>query len=125
MIKRDDKPEWAVIPYEEYLSLLEKAEMLDDVATYDRAIVTADGEAVPHDVVERLLEGENPVKVWRTYRGLTQHDLAGQAKLSQSYLAMMERGERDGTIKALKRIAKALDVDLDDLVDMHDDEEPA
>ncbi len=31
IIKQDDKPEWAVIPYETYLQLVEKAEMLQDI----------------------------------------------------------------------------------------------
>lgn len=123
IIKQGEQPEWAVIPYQEYLDLLEKAETLDDVAAYDKA-VAADEEWIPHEVVKSLAEGKNPIKVWRAYRGLTQHDLAEKTGLSQSYLAMMENGEREGTVKALKRIAKALDVDIDDLVDMHD-EEPA
>ncbi len=123
IIKQDDKPEWAVIPYEEYLALLEKAEMLNDIEAYDRAIAD-NGENIPHEIVKKLVEGENPIKVWRAYRGLTQHDLAGKTGLSQSYLAMMERGERKGTVKALKLLAKALEVDIDDLIDMHD-EEPA
>ncbi|EDZ65280.1 Helix-turn-helix domain protein [Nitrosococcus oceani AFC27] len=119
LIKRGDKPEWAVLPYEEYLALKEKAEMLEDVAAFDQAMVVG-GEAMPHEVVKRLVEGENPIKVWRIYRGLTQHNLAEQAELSQSYLAMIEKGEREGTVKALKQIAKVLGVDIDDLVDTRD-----
>ena len=30
LIKQGDRPEWAVIPYEEYVSLIEKAEMLEE-----------------------------------------------------------------------------------------------
>lgn len=115
VIKRDGQPEWAVLPYEEYLELLEKAEMLNDVAAYNRAIAI-DEEDIPQEVVESLVTGENPLKIWRTYRGLTQEDLAGKTGLSQSYLAMIEKGERDGTIEAMKLIAKTLDVNVDDLV---------
>jgi DNA-binding XRE family transcriptional regulator len=122
IIKKGEQPEWAVIPYEEYLELLEKAEMLEDTIALERAIATPDEEAVPQALIEKLLAGENPIKVWRTYRGLTQHELAEKASLSQSYLAMMETGEREGTVKALRQIAKALKVDIDDLVDMHEDE---
>jgi DNA-binding XRE family transcriptional regulator len=122
IIKKGEQPEWAVIPYEEYLELLEKAETLEDTIALERAIATPDEEAVPQALVEKLLAGENPIKVWRTYRGLTQHELAEKVGLSQSYLAMMEMGEREGTIKALRQIAKALKVDIDDLVDMHEDE---
>ncbi|KFI21819.1 helix-turn-helix domain-containing protein [Nitrosococcus oceani] len=120
LIKRGDKPEWAVLPYEEYLALKEKAEMLEDAAAFDRAMMAAGEEAMPHEVVKRLVEGENPIKVWRIYRGLTQHNLAEQAGLSQSYLAMMEKGEREVTVKALKQIAKVLRVDIDDLIDTRD-----
>jgi len=38
IIKRDGTPEWAVIPYVDYLRLLEKAEILQDVRDYDLAI---------------------------------------------------------------------------------------
>jgi DNA-binding XRE family transcriptional regulator len=107
---------------EEYLELLEKAETLEDTIALERAIAAPDEEAVPQALVEKLLAGENPIKVWRTYRGLTQHGLAEKTGLSQSYLAMMETGEREGTVKALRQIAKALKVDIDDLVDMHEDE---
>ncbi|ADE13790.1 helix-turn-helix domain protein [Nitrosococcus halophilus Nc 4] len=114
VIKRNGKPEWAVLPYEEYQALLEKAEMLDDIAAYDKAIA-ADEENIPQEVVESLVAGENPLKVWRTYRGLTQAQLAEQVGLSQSHLVTMEKGERKGTIKVLKRIAQTLRVDIDDL----------
>jgi hypothetical protein len=33
-------------------------------------------ELVPSDVVERLLAAENPIRVWRTHRGLTSAALA-------------------------------------------------
>jgi DNA-binding XRE family transcriptional regulator len=121
IIKQGDQPEWAVIPYKEYLELLEKAEMLEDVAAYDRAIAINE-EGIPYEVVKSLVEGENPLKVWRTYRGLTQMQLAEKTGLSQSQIAMIESGEREGTVKVLRRIAKALNVDIDDLVDMNEDE---
>lgn len=121
IIKKGEQPEWAV-PYEEYLELLEKAEALEDTIALERAIAAPDEEAVPQALVEKLLAGENPIKVWRIYRGLTQMQLAEKTGLSQSYLAMIETGEREGTVKALRQIAKALKVDIDDLVDMHEDE---
>lgn len=121
VIKRGDQPEWAVIPYKEYLELLEKAEMLDDAVAYDKAVATNE-ELIPHEVVKKLVEGENPLKVWRTYRGLTQTQLAEKSGLGQSQVAMIESGEREGTVKVLRKLARALDVDIDDLVDMHEDE---
>ena len=78
VIKKDGKPEWAVIPYQEYERLLRDAEMLQDIRAYDEAkkAVEEGEEIVPSEVVYALLDGENPIRVWREYRGLTQRELA-------------------------------------------------
>jgi hypothetical protein len=34
-IERNEKPKWAVVPYETYLQLVEQAEMLLDIRDYD------------------------------------------------------------------------------------------
>ena len=45
IICRDGQPEWAVLPYAEYEALVEAAEMLADMRTYDEAKARlADGE---------------------------------------------------------------------------------
>lgn len=118
LIERDGKPEWAVLPYEEYLKLLEQAEMLEDIRDYDAAkaeLENGEDELIPSEVVEALLDGENPIKVWREYRGLTQQQLADTAGISKPYLSQIETGKRKGTMGILSAIAKALNVSLDDL----------
>lgn len=60
-------------------------------------------------------EGENPVRAWREHRGLTQAQLAEPAGVGQSYVAMLEAGERKGSITRLRALARALGVELDDL----------
>ena len=35
IIKQGDKPKWAVVPFEIYMDLVEKADMLQDVQDYD------------------------------------------------------------------------------------------
>ena len=35
IIKKNGRPEWAVIPYEEYQRLVAEAEMLRDIRDYD------------------------------------------------------------------------------------------
>jgi transcriptional regulator with XRE-family HTH domain len=62
------------------------------------------------------LDGENPVNVWREYRGLTQQQLADKVKISKAYLSQIETGKRKGSTKILSTIAKALDVSLDEVV---------
>lgn len=118
LIERDGKPEWAVLPYDEYLKLLEQAEMLEDIRDYDIAkaeLENGEDELIPSEVVEALLDGENPIKVWREYREQTQQQLADTAGISKPYLSQIETGKRKGTVDILSAIAKALNVSLDDL----------
>ena len=118
VIEKNGQPEWAVIPYEFYLQLIEDAEMLQDIRDYDlaKAAVEAGDELIPSSVVYAILDGENPIKVWREYRGLTQQQLAETADLSPAYLSQIESGKRTGTAEILKAIAAALNVSLDDVV---------
>lgn len=118
VIEKDGQPEWAILPYESYLALLENAELLEDIRDYDaaKAALEQGEELVPSEVVYAILDGENPIKVWRKYRGLTQQQLAYASSLSPSYLSQLESGKRKGTTEVLAAIAKVLDLTLDDLV---------
>ncbi len=119
VIKQGDKPEWAVLPYKTYLELVEKAEMLQDVQDYDRvklALERGEEELVPSEIVYSILEGENPIKVWREYRSVSQQNLAQVAEISAPYLSQIETGKRKGSVEVLSAIAQALDISLDDLV---------
>jgi DNA-binding XRE family transcriptional regulator len=118
IIEKEGKPEWAVMPYELYLQLQEELEMLEDIRDYDEAMraIAAGEEVVPGRVVYAILDGENPVKVWRKYRGLTQQQLAEAAGISASYLSQIESGKRTGSAEVLAAIAKALRLTIDDLL---------
>lgn len=119
VIERNGKPEWAVLPYEEYLQLLEQAEMLTDIGDYDRiktAVEAGDEEVIPAELAYALMEGENPVKAWRGYRSLTQGQLAGLAAISIPYLSQIESGKRKASTRVMIALAKALRVKVDDLV---------
>lgn len=94
-------------------ALEEMLEEAEATAAYHRA---RDQERVPIELVDRLLTGEKPVKVWREYRGLSQRALAAQAGLNFAYLSQIETGARKGTVKTMKKLAQALGVDLDDLI---------
>lgn len=95
------------------------AEMLQDVRDYDAvktALARGEEELVPSEVVFAILDGENPIKVWRNYRGLTQVELAREAGISVLYLSQIETNKRTGTKDVLKTMANALKVTLDDIV---------
>ncbi len=118
VILKEGEPEYAVLPYETYLRLVEDAEMLADIRDYDAAIqdIANGAELVPAELVYALLDGANPMRVWREYRGLSQGDLAAEAGISASYLSQLESGKRTGTAEVLSAIAAALDVTIDDLI---------
>ena len=80
-------------------------------------------ERVPAEVVERLLAGEQPTRVWREHRGLSLRRLADAAGISSPMLSEIETGKKDGSIRTLARVARALGVDVDDLLPW-DDEPP-
>ena len=119
VIEREGKPEWAILPYEEFLQLMEQAEMLQDISDYDqivKAVETGEEETVPAELAYALMEGENPVKAWRECRSLSQKQLADMADISIPFLSQIESGKRKASTKIMARLAKALRVLIDDLV---------
>ena len=118
VIKKDGRPEWAVVPYDEYLRLKEEAEMLQDIAEYDSAkeAIRNGEELIPGEVTFAILDGENPVRVWRKHRGMTQEALAQEAGISKPYLSQIETGKRTGTAEVLVAIADALGITVDDVM---------
>jgi DNA-binding XRE family transcriptional regulator len=119
IIEKNGRPEWAVVPYEEYQRLVAEAEMLQDVRDYDEvklALANGGEELIPSEVTYALLDGENPIRVWREYRGLTQQQVADEAGISKPYLSQLESGQRKGTTEVLAAVARALNVSLDDVV---------
>lgn len=71
---------------------------------------------IPAAILEQLaIAQENPIKILRKYRGLTQEELATAAGLSRPYLTEIETGRKEGSIRSLKAIAQALNVSLERL----------
>ena len=89
--------------------------LIEDAAATVAYQRTRDQEYVPIGVVDRLIARENPVRVWREHRGHSLRRLAERAGIGIGYLSQIENGERKGTVETLKKIAAALDVELDDL----------
>lgn len=75
-----------------------------------------DNTALPDDVREKLaLAQDNPIKIIRKFRGLTQDDLAQAAGISRPYLTEIETGRKNGSVKAMKALASVLNVPIDAL----------
>lgn len=119
IIKQGNKPEWAVVPYEMYLQLVEKAEMAQDVQDFDNAKAALEhghDELIPSGVVYAILDGENPIKVWREFRGISQQEAAENAGISVPYLSQLETNKRKGSLAVLSNIAKVLKVSLESIL---------
>ncbi|ANB02141.1 helix-turn-helix domain-containing protein [Ectothiorhodospira sp. BSL-9] len=120
IIERDGKPEYAVVPIDQYRRLLALAEGMEDVRAADEAMRELEegrDELVPAEIVSRLVNGDvHPLRVWREHRGLSQAALAEQAGIGKSYLSQIEAGKRIGSAKVLRALARALVVDVEDLL---------
>ncbi len=72
------------------------------------------GKAITHrDVLERF--GTKLQKV-RKEKRISQEELAALLSMHRTYIGMIERGERNPTIRTLYKIAKALKVRAGDLL---------
>ncbi|HSG24452.1 MAG TPA: helix-turn-helix transcriptional regulator [Azonexus sp.] len=114
-IERDGKREFAVIPIELYERLSSALEDAEDAQLFDAAKASDDGFRIPASVANAILNGEQPVKVWREHRGLTQEALAEKAGTSKAYLCQIETRKRVGALMTLKAIAGALTVSINEL----------
>src|SRR5512147_1659747 len=114
--------EVAILPRKEYERLAARAAEADEDVGTARIVARAQkelakgGVLLPKDVVDRLADGENPVRVLREWRerdtpgGMTQMYLSFKTGLSQGYISDIETGRRAGTAAALRSIANVLEV---------------
>ena len=56
------------------------------------------------------------VRKIREEQGLSQEKLAGLANLHRAYVGQIERGEKNIGLKNLEKIAKALNIDIKELL---------
>jgi hypothetical protein len=110
-----------------YISTAKASEADEDAGTARlvakaRKEIASGGPLLPKDVVDRLADGANPVRVLREWRerersdGMTQMYLSFKTGLSQGYISDIENGRRTGTAAALRLIADVLEVPMDLLV---------
>lgn len=109
-----------VLSKADYDALLERAELAEDIAAVDdyrRKLDSGEEEAIPAAFADRLIDGENPIRVYRELRGLSARELADKTGISAAFLSEIENGKKEGGVSTLKKMAQALGVTIDDLVD--------
>ena len=119
VIEKDGHPEYAVLPWAEYQALLAAAAEGGEDAADRAALAALDAdpaeEYLPAAMVDRLLAGDSPLRLWRRHRGLKIRELAAATKTSESYLSQIETGKRAGSLKAMRAYAAVLRVTIDDI----------
>ncbi|SNS72864.1 DNA-binding transcriptional regulator, XRE-family HTH domain [Antarctobacter heliothermus] len=112
--------EMVSIPKDEYIRLRaieEDMADLNSVAKVLARIKAGTEELIPSAVVDRILDGDAPLMVWREHRGLSQAELARQSDVNRIQIIDIEAGRKTGSAATLKKLATALQVDMDDLFD--------
>lgn len=110
--------EFALIPIKDLQKLMEDAEMLADVKAYDAAkarLQNGDDELVPLEIIERRLQGESSLRIWREHRKLTQEQLAKKARISRALIAAIETKRKAGSVGTWKKLGAALNVGWEQL----------
>lgn len=127
--KQTPAGEVAILPRAEY----ERLKALADEAAEDKGTARLVARARKHErlrlplaVVEQLARGDNPIRVLRRFRGLTQAELATAATvdITQNYLSDLETGKRKGPFELHRDIAAVLEVPLDLLTPAAAEPEP-
>lgn len=119
IIEKNGKPEWAVIPYNEYIKLQEAfddAEDINDIEKHIKAAQEGEEITVPGEVTFAILGGISPVRAWRDHKQIKMNELAKRVGISSAYLSQIENGKRNPTIDTLKAIANELEIDIEMLL---------
>lgn len=120
--KTPNGEELVLLGKQDYDDLVRQAELAEDLAdaetvrVFHEKLARGEEELIPLEIVGRLIDGENPIRVWREHRGLSAKKLAEMASISAAYLSELETGKKEGSLSVFKSIATALRLDLDDLV---------
>ena len=115
----NDMNETITIDRSEYNRLVDLSEhALDAAAIYAFNIKLAarEEELTPAKFANRMIEGENPLCVYRDYRKLTQTALAKKSCVNRVQIADIEAGRSNRSVATLQKLAGALGVMIDDLV---------
>ena len=102
-----------VLAKSDYDALVERAELAEDIAAvdaYQRKLQTGEEEAIPEEFADRLIDGENPIRVYRELRGMSARELAEKTGISAAFLSEIENGKKEGGVATLKKIAQVLRV---------------
>ena len=99
-----------------YLEMTSVLNDLDTHAATDQALIDdRNGETVPGEIVDAILDGVSPLRAWRECRELTLESLADKVGATKGHLSQIENRRGRGSIVLLRRVSVVLNVTVDDL----------
>ena len=106
IIHHDGQPAFAVIPYDDYVKLV------DQVADTDK------NTYLPHEVAELMLtEDMGYITAWRKHLGISQKELAQRMGVSQGAISQIEKSDSKPQRKTLEKAAIAMGISVNQLTD--------
>jgi len=107
-----------ILTAEEYEKLLNRLEDAYDRALIDTAWEESQGAPLmPMEILQRELAGElSPLAAWRKSAGMTQRQLAEKSGVLPRTISEFENGRIDPRLSTLQALAKAIGVDIQDIV---------
>jgi DNA-binding XRE family transcriptional regulator len=104
-----------------------EARRLRDAVEKDKAEIVAEGRRLLAErrrqqaAVEGARTLGQTIRAAREAHGLTQADLAARAHVAQAYLSYLEQDRREPSLSIAARIARELDIPLDELASTIDE----
>ena len=96
------RPAFVVMPYEDFLKIQKEQ--------------AREQGLIPHEIVKRtILDNVPAVKAWREYIGMTQQELSDAAGIRQPVLARIETGKVKPRLDTLRKLARAMNLTLEQL----------
>jgi DNA-binding XRE family transcriptional regulator len=107
ILTHNGRPAFAVIPYAEYLQLMERTGARPDEEV-----------TLPHEVVKMsTIGGMSLIRAWREHLALTQEEVARRMGITQPAYARIESGKTQPRIATCKRLATAMGVEWEQLAE--------
>lgn len=108
----------AMLPIADYERLVDLAEDKADTFAALEAERRRDvgEEYLPAEMVDLIMAGESPLRVWRKHRGLTLDKLAEIVGTTDASLSRIENGVQEPKVMLWRALASALNVDVEDIL---------
>jgi len=103
LIEHQGKPIAVVLPFDEYMNLIESDEL---------------DYSIPNDVLGNRMAGDSVIKAWRVYRAFSQEGMAEKMGITQSAYSQLEnRSFTKARETTQKKLCAILDVDKKMMID--------